>query len=115
MPQPTSGLISHWEKIDRLINHSVEPMAPEWFTTKQFAKRYGLGEATSYRKLMDLMEDGKIECWYGISFVNRRMMRKWRLKTKKNAATELPQPEQAGLSTDEVFPALDSESGGEAA
>lgn len=81
-------------------------MAPEWFTVKQFAKHYELGEATSYRKLMELVEDGKLECWYGISFVNRRMMRKFRIKQKKNAPNNLP---PSPSPDPDVFPGKDNE------
>lgn len=88
--------------MDRLIGHTIEPMHPEWFTVKQFAKHYGLGQATAYRKLMELVDGGKLECWYGISFVSRRMLRKFRLKQKKNEPST-PSP-QAPEATSEVYP-----------
>lgn len=69
---------------------------------KQFAKHYGLGQATAYRKLMELVEEGKLECWYGISFVSRRMLRKFRLKQKKNAPSTPPSPSHEAPA--EVFP-----------
>ena len=87
-PQPTSKpTSSHWEKLDKLIGYSVEPLGPEWFTTEQYAKRYDLGNAAAYRQCMDLMNDGVLECWFGISFAGRRKMRKWRIKKKTTDET----------------------------
>lgn len=84
MPQSKSGpTSSHWEKLDKILNHSTEPFEPGWFTTEQYAEHYNLGSAAAYRQCVELMKCGILECWFGVSFVNRRKMRKWRLTDPK--------------------------------
>jgi len=61
-----------WAEMDALMNSNVEPTGEEWFTTEQFAGRYGLTVAAAQAACPPhapygcvQMPNGKMKCGCG--------------------------------------------------
>ncbi len=81
MPRQTSKPTENpWASLDAIMAVEKEPTGPEWFTTEQFAERYGLSRRCGEDRLRKMLKEGKLDHWRGTSQQSRRTINKWRVK-----------------------------------
>lgn len=76
MSKPTNP----WSALDQLMR--TEPMGADWFTIVQFAVRYNMSVPGAGQRLTRMRLAGQLDHWKGLTTGSRRVINKYRLKTK---------------------------------